>query len=228
MKNFTAAIICAGGSGSRMKSAKNKLLLPLGGVSVFERTVSAFDRASTVDEMVFSVPSDLRKEFEDLLKATVKNKPYKVVIGGKNREESVKNGITAVDGDCEFISVHDAARPLITPEEIDKINEKAYICGAVCAGTPVKNTVKILKKNGKIEKTLERDRLFSAATPQVFRKEILTEAFEKFADILDDFTDDASLAEALGYEVETFFCDEKNIKITTPEDIKTAEKFLGF
>ncbi len=228
MKNFTAAIICAGGSGSRMKSAKNKLLLPLGGVSVFERTLSAFDQAATIDEIIVSVSLSGKKAFEDILEKTVKNKPYKVVIGGKNREESVKNGIAEVDGDCEFVSVHDAARPLITPEEIDKINEKAYICGAVCAGNPVKNTVKILKKNGKIEKTLERDLLFSAATPQVFRKEILTEAFEKFADILGDFTDDASLAEALGYEVETFFCDEKNIKITTPEDIKTAEKFLGF
>lgn len=228
MKNFTAAIICAGGSGSRMKSDKNKLLLSLGGVSVFERTLSAFDKAVTIDEIIVSVSLSEKKAFEDILEKTVKNKPYKVVIGGKNREESVKNGISAAEKGCEFVSIHDAARPLITPEEIDGINKKAYLCGAVCAGTAVKNTVKILKKDGKIEKTLERNLLFSAATPQVFRKEILTEAFEKFADSLENFTDDASLAEALGYEVETYFCDEKNIKITTPEDIKTAEKFLGF
>ena len=147
MKNFTAAIICAGGSGSRMKSDKNKLLLSLGGVSVFERTLSAFDKAVTIDEIIVSVSLSEKKAFEDILEKTVKNKPYKVVIGGKNREESVKNGISAAEKGCEFVSIHDAARPLIMPEEIDGINKKAYLCGAVCAGTAVKNTVKILKNS---------------------------------------------------------------------------------
>lgn len=226
MNNFTTAILCAGGNGTRMNAGKNKLLLPLGGATVFEKTAIAFNSAKTVDEIIASVlPAD-KEAFEAILKKVVDRKPYKVVTGGKCREESVKNGVKAASGNCDYIAVHDAARPLITPEEIDAINEKAYVCNAVCSGVAVKNTVKMIDADGKIEKTLDRDKLFSAVTPQVFKKELLCEAFEKFANDLESFTDDSSMVEKLGYEVETYYCSGENIKITTPEDIKTAEKFL--
>lgn len=228
MKNkpFTSVIIPAGGSGNRMKSAHNKLLMPLGKDSVLGLTLSVFDSSETTDEIIIAVPVLLKDSFSEIIKKTVKNKPFKIAEGGFCRESSVFNGIKAADNRCDFISVHDAARPLITFWEIDKIHRLAYEKGNICAGTEVKNTVKITE-NGKIKKTLQRDCLFSAATPQVFIKENIEAALEKFKDTLDSFTDDSSLAEAAGFEVSVYYCDEKNIKITTPEDIKTAEKFLG-
>lgn len=225
-RRFTSAVIPAGGCGSRMKSSENKLLMKICEKTVIERTLEAFAEAKTVDEIVLAVPSEKEDIFRKIAEETVKNKPVKIVSGGLCREESVRNGLYAADKRAEFISVHDAARPLITPEEIDGINLLSHTLGAVCAGSAVKNTVKTVGKDGKIIKTLDRSSLFSAETPQVFRKDIIETAFEKNAEKLSEFTDDASLAESCGYEVYAYYTSEKNIKITTPDDIKTAEKLL--
>lgn len=194
--------------------------------TVIERTLEAFAAAKTVDEIVLAVPSEKEDIFRKIAEETVKNKPVKIVSGGSCREESVRNGLSAVDERAEFISVHDAARPLIFPEEIDEINLLTRTLGAVCAGSAVKNTVKTVGKDGKIIKTLDRSSLFSAETPQVFRRDIIETALEKNAEKLSEFTDDASLAESCGYDVSVFYTSGKNIKITTPDDIKTAEKLL--
>lgn len=224
---FTSVIIPAGGKGSRMKTAENKLLMRLGQKTVIEYTVSAFDNAETVDEIIVVLPDAERKIFENIIKDTVKNKTVKFAKGGISREHSVYNGFKIIDKNCEFVSVHDAARPLISTKEIDEINRKAYKNNCVCAGNSVKNTIKIIDTDNRIKETLNRSALFSAATPQVFKKEIFQNSFEKFKNKLSEFTDDSSVIEAAGYNVEPFYCDEKNIKITTIEDIKTAEKFLN-
>ena len=226
-KPFTSVIITAGGNGRRMDSTKNKLLIKLGDKTIIEMTLSAFDKAKTVDEIIVAIPEIEKKVFEDIITNTVKNKILKITIGGECRELSVKNGIEIINKSAEFVAVHDAARPLITPEEIDEINETAYISGNICCGTEIKNTIKKIDKNGNISKTLKREFLFSAATPQIFKKEDIYYAFNKFSEKLSEFTDDASVVEAAGFKVKIFYCNERNIKITTQSDIKLAEKFLN-
>ncbi len=222
MKHFTSAILLAAGKATRMTAVTNKQTALIGGKSVIERTLSAFDKAETVSEIILVA----NEEIAAFVRTLTIEKIACITEGGSCREESARNGILAADPQSEFVAIHDGARPLIQPEEIDRAVRLAYQTGAVCCGTKPKSTVKQTDKNGFIAFTPKRDALFEAATPQIFRKEQILSAMEAEKNRLADFTDDCSIAEKHGIPIKTCLCSYENIKITTDDDLLLAELLL--
>lgn len=222
-KRLTAAVILAAGKGTRITAVSNKQTAEIGGKSVIERTLSAFEEAETVDEIIFVAGIDTEK----LLQTLPIKKPTKIVSGGNCREESALNGVRAASPDAEFVAIHDGARPFITAGEIDEAIRLAYKYGAVCCGTRPKDTVKQTDENGFVTHTPKRSSLFAAATPQIFRKDDILSAMEKEEENLAEFTDDCSVAEKHGIQIKTFLCSYENIKITTNEDLHLAALILA-
>jgi 2-C-methyl-D-erythritol 4-phosphate cytidylyltransferase len=207
-----AVIIAAGGSGKRM--GRPKQFLPLAGKAVVAWTVEVFRKIKTVEQIVLAVPED------DLERA--KNLGVTVVAGGEERGNSVKNGLKAISPDCDLVIIHDGARPLITPDIIEKAISEAKEHGAAVVGVPVKDTIKRVGDDLMIKETVDRQALWQAQTPQVFKYEIITRAYAKKRSA----TDDAKLVEDLGIKVKIVMGSYENIKITTPEDLIVAEAIL--
>lgn len=219
MNNF--AIILGAGSGTRMKSSKSKLLLEVGGMTVIERTVKTFASISAIDEIIVVCRESDFDAFEEVLGS------YDVsyCFGGKTRQESVSNAVETVD-ECDYLIIHDGARPLITEDEILKTIDKACEYGAAAVGVPVKDTIKVVDANGLITDTPDRSKLIAIRTPQIFRFDLYKKAIELAEKQGRDFTDDCALIENYGEKVCTVTGDYGNIKITTPEDIPVAESIL--
>ena len=225
-KRFVSAIILAGGSGTRMGAGITKQLMPLCDKPVIVHTLLAFERCECINEIIVSAREDemgLYKRFADGYGIT---KLRGIVKGGGTRQQSVFNALKHLDTKCEYIAIHDGARPLITPEQIEKCAYEAVKHDCACAASPAKDTVKIADAIGYIASTPERARVWCAATPQIFRSEIYrAAAFYAKRDGYEG-TDDASLVEALGFKVKLVDCGYENIKITTPDDITTAQMIL--
>lgn len=205
------AVIAAAGSGTRMGRG-NKLLIPINGKTVIERTLEAFQKSGCINEIVLVTSPE--GEIAKLARAF--SKVSHIVCGGESRAESVKRG-AAFSGDCDFIAVHDGARPFVSPELIERIAACAEKSGAAVPCVPITDTLKKIS-GGKIEKTLDRSRIFGAQTPQIFRKDLLCRAYEE---IQFDVTDDSSAVEKI-HPVAYVEGDSENIKLTTKFDIIIA------
>lgn len=221
MKPFTSAVILAAGSATRMKGT-DKIMLPVNGKPLIYYTIKAFELSDTIDEIIIVTRDEIKKEISKAVEDF--NKIKDIVSGGSCRVVSAKNGFSAISKTSCFIAVHDGARPLITPEDIDKINTKAYVCNAVCCGYPVTDTIKQVDEKGIIIATPDRSKLFAVATPQVFSVDVYKKAIDNAMSCPQNFTDDSGMVEAVGVEVKTVLC-KKNIKVTSPEDIEII-KFL--
>ncbi len=221
---MNTAIIVAAGHGKRFGSEKPKQFIEILGKPLIVHTLQKFDDCSAVDEIVLVLPLE---EIEDFNRTAAKFKIKKLVNvlgGGTSRAQSVLNGLNAVSGAVSVIAVHDGARPLVSIEDIARTIEKARENGAACLVAKVTDTIKEIK-DGKIVKTIDRERLRRAQTPQCFRYEILKRIFAE-TEINETVTDECFLAEKLGIEVSIIEGGAGNIKITTPEDFIFAEKFL--
>lgn len=217
------AIIVAAGSGSRMKSSKNKLLLPLGGKTVIERTVKTFEDMPQIGEIIVVC----REEELETMSSILPGEKITFVIGGKTRQESVKNAVETIDPDeCETVIIHDGARPLVTKEEILETLEEAKRTGAAATGVFVKDTIKVINDDYVITDTPDRTKLVAIHTPQIFNLKLYLKAMEKAAMQKKDFTDDCKLLEKIGVPVSVVIGEYGNIKITTPEDIPMAQAIL--
>lgn len=217
------AIIVAAGSGSRMKSSKNKLLLPLGGKTVIERTVKTFEDMPQIGEIIVVC----REEELETMSSILPGEKITFVIGGKTRQESVKNAVETIDPDeCETVIIHDGARPLVTKEEILETLEEAKRTGAAATGVFVKDTIKVINDDYVITDTPDRTKLVAIHTPQIFNLKLYLKAMEKAAMQKKDFTDDCKLLENIGVPVSVVIGEYGNIKITTPEDIPMAQAIL--
>lgn len=209
-----SAIITAGGTSSRFGNT-NKLLEKINDKTVIEHTVYAFEN-SKVDEIIIcantTIIDDLRTLFPDI----------KIVKGGATRQESVYNGLNAVT--CDYVLIHDGARPMITPEIINKTIETVIDKKAVSVMTKTIDTIKEVDENGKIIKTLDRSKLYNTQTPQVFEYNLIKSAHENLKG--QNFTDDAGMVEHLGIDVFIVEGDYKNIKITTKSDLELAKVYL--
>ena len=217
------AIILAGGSGTRMGGTRTKQKMYIGGMSVLRRAVLAFDSCPLIAEIIAVVRADeiefASDELRDVKKLT------KVVIGGENRACSARNGFAAISKDCDFVAIHDAARMLITPEDIEKVILAAVSVGAATAVSRVHDTVKVVDERGIISETLNRENLRSAETPQVFRRDIYERALEN-SKSCESITDDNMMVELIGAPISAVVLDSENIKITTPKDVRYAEFLL--
>jgi 2-C-methyl-D-erythritol 4-phosphate cytidylyltransferase len=216
----TYAIVPAGGLGVRMGSRRPKQYLRLGGAPILVATLRALGRARGLDGIVVAVPEAHVAATRRLLARRRVPKILEVVAGGADRQESVWRALQRVPDGARWIVVHDAVRPFITGALVERVRAAAARGAATC-GVPVRETVKRVK-DGAVEGTVERQGLWLTQTPQVFARDLLWEAHEKAR--RDGFagTDDAALVERLGTTVAMVPGLAQNLKITTPEDLRTA------
>lgn len=217
-------VVPAAGKGKRMQAGKNKLLLEMNGVPLIVHTLSVFQRDDSCKEIIVSARSDERNAMRSLFSKFHLTKAHKVVEGGDERQDSVYCGLKACQGDG-IVLIHDGARPFVRQSLIRKLLIEAEENGAAVPAVPVKDTVK-MGKNGVVIQTLERSSLWAVQTPQAFRLSLIKRAHEQTQLSRLSVTDDASLVEHMGVPVRLIESDYDNIKITTPDDLVTADVIL--
>lgn len=223
----TGVIIVAGGKGTRMGGDVKKQYLCIGNKEILAHTIEAFEKMEEVTEIVVVVgKEDIDYVSKDICQRYSYTKVKHIVAGGKERKDSVWNGIEALSEDMSYIIVHDGARPFIKAEHVRRCLEKAKEKGASILAVPVKDTIKQVGISGKIEGTPERSTLWSVQTPQIFERGLLIEAHINGKENQLEVTDDSMLVEALGHNVWVVEGDYTNIKITTPEDLIIGEVFV--
>ncbi len=229
----TTAIVLAGGSGKRMNSTVKKQFLMLKDKPLLYYSLKAFEDSFIDSVILVASGEDMEYCRKEIVQKYRFNKVEKIVEGGKERYHSVINGVMAAPV-CDYIFIHDGARPFITGSILERLFEEVKISKACVAGMPVKDTIKIADSKGYIETTPKRDLVWMIQTPQVFSYELIYRAY----DILQkeetrllkegiSITDDAMVVETLlGEKVKLVEGSYRNIKITTPEDLSVAEGFL--
>ena len=221
----TVAIIPSAGMGRRMGSRKKNYLTLLDR-PVLAYTLAAFENAASIHSVIIVVPSGDEPFCRDEIVSKYGFKKVStIVVGGAERQDSVQNGIRAAGSGFHIIAVHDGARPLVTPDIIDRTIEAALEHGAAIAAVPVKDTVKE-SSGGFVRRTVPREALLSVQTPQAFTRETLETAFRKASEEGFMGTDESSLVERAGFAVRVVEGSYENIKITTPEDMAFAECIL--
>lgn len=216
-------VIPAGGRGQRMGGPVPKQFLALRARPVLHHAIAAFNRHPMVDEIVVVVPADQTRIAEKLI-ARFK-KVSRVVVGGAERQHSVRNGLLAFDREPDIVLVHDAVRPLVTRALIDRVVQASRKFGAAVAGVPVNDTIKV-GAGGFFTTTLDRTTLRAVQTPQGFRYTLLRKAHLAAQRSAFIGTDEASLVERLKFPVRIVEGDRRNIKITTRDDLRIAEMLL--
>lgn len=218
---FNVAVILGAGNGTRMEMKKSKMLLKIGNKTVIERSVNAFLDLPEIDEIVVVCRENDVEEFSSI----ITDERVTFVIGGNTRQQSVKNAVENIDK-CDYLIIHDGARPLITQQVILQTLDEAILSGAAATGVRVKDTIKVINDDLLITSTPDRNTLISIQTPQIFKFDLYKKAMEKANAENLDFTDDCCLIENLGKKVYTVLGDYNNIKITTQSDIPLAESIL--
>ncbi len=221
---MASVIIVGAGQSSRMGA--NKMLLEIGSMTVFERTVLAFEESELTDEIIVVSSKENLVHYREIVKEKLLSKVTAIVIGGDTRSESVRMGLAACANDAQIIAVHDGARPLIKSESIDKIIEMAREYGAAAAAVKLQDTVKQLDENGFAVSTLPRERVVRIQTPQAFKRDIIFRAYEKAAEDGFDGTDDCAVAERMGVRTKLLYLPYLNIKLTEPADVTIARAVL--
>ena len=216
------AVIVAAGNASRMGGI-DKVMAELKGEPMIVRTVRTFQECDAISEIVIVTRPDPIVPISQLCREMPKVKA--VVAGGKSRQESVNLGLNALSDQVKLAAIQDGARPLITWQVIDRVVRAANSYGAALPCVPVKDTIKI-GDGGVVKSTPDRATLFAAQTPQVFDFDLLRAALKKAEQAEFSVTDDASAVEYLGMKVKIVDGDERNIKVTTPMDLKIAEMLL--
>ena len=216
------AVIVAAGSATRMGGI-DKVMAQLGGEPMIRRTVRAFQDCDAVSEIVVVTREDLILPITSL--CAYMPKVIAVVAGGKSRQESVHLGLNALSGKVRLAAIHDGARPLVTWQVIDRVIRAANTYGAAAPAIPVKDTIKVVQ-GGVVKQTPDRATLFAVQTTQVFDFDLLRGALKKAQTEKVQVTDDCSAVERMGMAVKIVEGDERNIKVTTPLDLKIAELLL--
>ncbi len=226
MTKKTTAIIVAAGSGQRYGKKLPKQFQEIGGKPLIYHTLKKFETADSINNIVVVAGKDwmsfITREIEETYEF---NKITRIIEGGKERQESVYNGLVALQNETDFVAVHDVVRPLVT---VSKINEAVAAChkhSAVILAIPPIDTIK-QAENGIVVQTLDRSSLWSVQTPQVFKYDLLVQAHQNARKIKLAKTDDSGLVELLGHPVRIIPGDYENFKITVPADLKLAELLL--
>jgi 2-C-methyl-D-erythritol 4-phosphate cytidylyltransferase len=224
---MNVAIVVAGGKGIRFGGNRPKQFLELNAIPIIVHTLRQFERCQQIDSVVIVLPPAEVAAFQSLPERFDLKKVVRVVAGGETRAQSVQKGLAAI-AEAEVVAVHDGVRPLVTPDEIDRVVIAAAANGAAVLVAEVAETIKEIE-NDRIARTLPRDKLRRALTPQCFRFDLLARAYEGLAEIEAsgiEVTDDSFLVERLGVNVVAISGSARNIKITNEEDLAIAEILL--
>ncbi|WP_420582987.1 2-C-methyl-D-erythritol 4-phosphate cytidylyltransferase [Reichenbachiella sp.] len=219
MKNY--AVIVAGGSGSRMQSNQPKQFLELDGKPILMHTLEAFANGELDMHIILVLPADHIDTWQKLVSLLQFNIPHQITLGGETRFNSVENGLKEIKGKG-IVAIHDGARPLVTSGVIRRTVDQAKQSGNGIAAVQVKDSIRQMKNGQSL--AVDRSQFFSVQTPQTFDVDLIKRAFEQSQS--NQFTDDASVAEAFGEKVELVEGSYDNLKITTPEDLIIAESIL--
>jgi 2-C-methyl-D-erythritol 4-phosphate cytidylyltransferase len=230
---MNVAIITAAGKGTRLKGNISKQFMNIYGKPILAHTISAFQKSSKIKEIYVSVPRGYIKSCrKNIIEKYSFDKVKKLIAGGSSRQESVYNALIEVPPSTKIVSIHDGVRPLITSEEIDLLintlireNKKDSLVKGVIMASSARETIKMISKNS-IDRTISRDKIWHAQTPQVFFYNIILKAHNKAR--RDSFigTDDACLVERMNCKVNIVRGRHENIKITTPIDLFLAELII--
>ncbi|MEX0773394.1 MAG: 2-C-methyl-D-erythritol 4-phosphate cytidylyltransferase [Balneolales bacterium] len=227
---FTLSVIIpAAGSGSRMRSDVPKPFIKLHQKTILEYTVEAFKKVEQVQRIIIPTSGpeleSARALFRDGSSVNDSKPEILCIEGGSERQHSISNAMQFV-GDVDLVAIHDAVRPFIMVKDILECCEAAQNTGAAILAVKARDTVKMADGSGNITETLERDKVWLAQTPQVFKKNILLQAYREAVKLKKVFTDDASLVEQAGFPVKVIPGDDRNFKITYPDDIYRAKTII--
>jgi 2-C-methyl-D-erythritol 4-phosphate cytidylyltransferase len=223
------AVICAGGKGIRMGTQKNKVFIKIKGKEIIARTLAAFEEAEKINGIVISIGKNDIRELKKIIEREKFQKIKGIVEGGKERQDSVYNGIKKLEEFAEredIVLIHNAANPFVREETINKCIQEAEKYGASVAAQKVKDTIKRVNEELIVKETLNRNELWQMQTPQVIIFHIALKAFKKAYEQNFYGTDDVQLVERIHGKVKIVECPYENIKITTKEDLELAEKII--
>ena len=223
---MNAAILVAAGKGARMGAGVDKLFLNVAGRPVVAHTWQRFEEADCIGEIILVVRRGRREKFEALAEKFLFQKPFRIVLGGKERQDSVWNGLAALSPAVEVVAIHDAARPCVSGELIQATVKCALETGAAVAAQAVTDTIKESADGRLISRTLDRSKLWSVQTPQTFRVEIIRQAIEAARRKNLVLTDDTAACELIGQRVQLVAGTAPNPKVTVPGDLPLVEALL--
>ena len=220
----TIAIVPAAGSGRRLGLKVKKPFVLLGGKPLVTYVLSVLESSNLIDAIIVAVEKSSIRRFKDLIKKYRFKKIIDIVIGGRTRFESVKSCLKRINFSCDIVLIHDGARPFLDKSLIGDSIRLAVKFGACIVAVPESDTVKFVDKDLFVKKTLDRNKIFRAQTPQTFRCNLIKKAYDVKGE--DRITDDAALVENLGKKIKILKGSYRNIKITIKEDLKLAEVLL--
>ncbi len=222
-------IVLAGGQGKRMNSNISKQYIIIEDKPILYYSLKTFEDEKDIDEVILVVGDGETKYCkEDIVDKYNFTKVKKIVVGGKERYNSVYNGLLAIENDDSYVLIHDGARPLLSKDLLLRMIKSVYEYKACVAAVLVKDTIKMADDNNFVESTPLREKMWSVQTPQAFRYSLVKEAYDKLIKEEVSVTDDAMAVEAmLGYPIKLIMGDYKNIKVTTNEDLLIAKALLN-
>ncbi len=218
------AILVAAGSSRRM--GFDKLFSVIAGKPVIAHTIEAFERTQSVGGIIIVAREDRHGEFEQLVRDQKWRKIEALVGGGEHRHDSVRAGLKRLNADAMYVAVHDAARPLITPEQIERVYEASRSSGAATLAEPVADTLKRADVNLVVSGSVDRHQLYAMQTPQIFERQLLEKAYRAVSEKKISVTDEVSAVELLDHKIALVVNDDFNFKITYPRDLALAEFVL--
>jgi 2-C-methyl-D-erythritol 4-phosphate cytidylyltransferase len=219
-----SAILVAGGSSQRM--GFDKLFAVIAGEPVIAHPIRAFERATSVDEIVVVAREDRHDEIRKISRDRGFKKVLSIVPGGERRQDSVRAGLDRINRDAKYVAVHDAARPLITPEQIERAFEQCRVHGAAALAQPVNDTLKRADADLMVVGSVDRHQIFAMQTPQIFERKLIEDAYRAVYAENILVTDEVSAVERLGYKVALVLDHDFNFKITYPRDLPVADFIL--
>lgn len=220
-------VIVAAGRGVRLGEAQPKQFCPLKGKPIVCWTTEKFEKCQLVDDIILVVPEGMREYVKKKLLPPFKYRKIKTIAeGGKERSDSVFQGLKKVDENTDIVLIHDGVRPLISIHLIERVIQEADRYGAVSLGIPVKETLKKVDEDGLVRETVERNEIRLIQTPQGFKKDLICHVYKKAMELGWSASDDAGLVERFGYKVKIVPGEEANIKITTSLDLELTEMLL--
>ena len=223
---MNGVVIVAAGTGSRMKMVINKQFIKLEGKEIIAYTIEKFYNNSNIEDIVVVVKEDESEFFKKEILDKYNFKNIKIAYGGKERQDSVYNGLKSLDKKCDVVLIHDGARPFVSDKIIYNCIEEVKEHKAIVVGVPVKDTIKIIDNDKNIVDTPNRSVLWAVQTPQTFDYNILIDAYKDAFKSGFYGTDDAMLVERIGYKVKMVEGSYNNIKITTQEDLSVGSQIL--